>query len=301
MIAGLLSYPKLKVEDDDGNPLSGGKLYSYEAGTSTPKATYSDSLFTVPNTNPVILDARGEAVVFMTGNYKLILTDPDDVTIWSMDNIEDIQSLWAGDVAALEAEVAALETDVAALGAVAVALEADITALEEDVDSINTALDGIVSHTLPAFFAYNSTYRNDVTGDNTIYQVPFDEISLNQGGGFGSPLLHGFTAPQAGNYQFNVSVHANSLSGGAIPIGDVRLEITGKTFVAELPTFLSSVIDQYEFHLSVLTPMNLHDTAYVNIKINKGSKSIDVYGGSTSYLVTYFSGSLVPNNYLTRT
>jgi len=42
-----------------GLPLAGGKVWTYAAGTSTPKATYTSAAATTANTNPVILDARG--------------------------------------------------------------------------------------------------------------------------------------------------------------------------------------------------------------------------------------------------
>ena len=79
--------PKVQFFDDNGDPLSGGKIYSYEAGTSTPKATYSEATGTTENANPVILDSRGEAAIYLSGAYKLILKDSDDVQIWSMDNV----------------------------------------------------------------------------------------------------------------------------------------------------------------------------------------------------------------------
>lgn len=73
----------------NGKPLSGGKLYTYQAGTSTPFATYTDRSGLVANTNPVILDAAGRAPIFLSpGAYKFILKDKDDNTIWTQDNID---------------------------------------------------------------------------------------------------------------------------------------------------------------------------------------------------------------------
>ncbi len=73
---------------DGLSPLIGGKLYTYEAGTSTPKATYQDSVGLVPNTNPIIMDSKGECDLWIdAGFYKFILTDADDVVQWSVDNI----------------------------------------------------------------------------------------------------------------------------------------------------------------------------------------------------------------------
>lgn len=83
--------PMLKFQafDSSGAPLSSGKLYTYEAGTTTPKTTYTDSTLGTPNANPVILDSRGEANVWLSGGYKFILKDSADVTIYTVDNITD--------------------------------------------------------------------------------------------------------------------------------------------------------------------------------------------------------------------
>jgi hypothetical protein len=45
--------------DNNGNPLSGGKIYTYEAGTTTPLATYTSSSGDTAHTNPIVLDAGG--------------------------------------------------------------------------------------------------------------------------------------------------------------------------------------------------------------------------------------------------
>jgi len=80
--------PKLQFLDTAGAPLAGGKLYTYEAGTTTPLVTYADSAATSNNPNPIILDSRGEAEIWLElQSYKFKLTTPDDVEIWTVDNI----------------------------------------------------------------------------------------------------------------------------------------------------------------------------------------------------------------------
>lgn len=73
--------------DSNGDPLAGGKLYTYAAGTTTLKATYSTSSGATANTNPVILDSAGRAVLFIDGSYRFNLHDANDVLIQSTDNI----------------------------------------------------------------------------------------------------------------------------------------------------------------------------------------------------------------------
>ena len=98
--------------DGEGNPLSGGKLYFYESGsTSTLKDTFSDFTEATPNTNPVILDADGRAGdVFGTGSYRVVSCNSNDIQIqvadpvggsygigafddWSPNEIYDISAL----------------------------------------------------------------------------------------------------------------------------------------------------------------------------------------------------------------
>lgn len=80
--------PKTQFLDAAGAPLAGGKLYTYIAGTTTPQATYTDSTGSTPNSNPVVLDSRGEANVWLgEATYKFKLTDANDVEIWTVDYI----------------------------------------------------------------------------------------------------------------------------------------------------------------------------------------------------------------------
>jgi len=80
--------------DNNGNPAVGFKLFTYAAGTTTKLATYIDSGGLTPNTNPIVLNFRGEARIWIdpTLSYKFTLapstdTDPPGNPIWTVDNI----------------------------------------------------------------------------------------------------------------------------------------------------------------------------------------------------------------------
>lgn len=79
--------------DDAGDPLVSGKIYFYETGTTTPKTTYSDVNYEIPNTNPVILTAAGrQPNIFFDGVAKAILTKSDNTQILVRDPVGDTAS-----------------------------------------------------------------------------------------------------------------------------------------------------------------------------------------------------------------
>jgi len=88
-MALLSPNPKQQFFDANGQPLVGGKVYTYAAGTTTPVVTYVDAAGVTTNTNPIILDSRGMANIWLdtTVNYKYAVFDALDVPIFTTDNI----------------------------------------------------------------------------------------------------------------------------------------------------------------------------------------------------------------------
>lgn len=88
-MANLGPAPKAQFFTADGQPLVGGKVYTYAAGTTTPLATYTSSSAASANANPIILDGRGECNIWFlpSSSYKIKLTDSNDVEIYVVDNI----------------------------------------------------------------------------------------------------------------------------------------------------------------------------------------------------------------------
>ena len=109
--------------DVDGLPLAGGKINTYQAGSTTPLATYTDVNGLIPNTNPIILgtDGRPPEEIWVSEGffYKFVLTDANDVVIQSYDNLYGALStiptvspaslptgcilLWSGSIGAIPA------------------------------------------------------------------------------------------------------------------------------------------------------------------------------------------------------
>ena len=92
-----IPFVKARFFDRCGKPLAGGKVYTYEANTTTAKTTYKDPYGLTPNTNPIILDAAGEADIYLDGTYRIRITDRNDVLVndvakigsWFSDNLQD--------------------------------------------------------------------------------------------------------------------------------------------------------------------------------------------------------------------
>lgn len=78
-----------------GAVLTGGKLYTYAAGTTTPLPSYTTSAGNVARTNPVVLDAAGRVPdsgeIWITPvSYKFVLKDSNDVLIATYDNVSGV-------------------------------------------------------------------------------------------------------------------------------------------------------------------------------------------------------------------
>ena len=80
--------------DNNGVPLAGGLIYTYQAGTSTPLATYTDNGGTVANANPIVLDSSGrvpyEIWMFTGYSYKFVIQTSSGASIQTLDNLYPI-------------------------------------------------------------------------------------------------------------------------------------------------------------------------------------------------------------------
>lgn len=213
--ATLSPAPKLQFFDANGNPLVGGKLYSYAAGTTTPLATYTNYNGSATNTNPVILDSRGEASVWLSSSYyKLKLTDSNNVEIWTVDNIGGFATM-ADMTAAINALLADLAADdgssligfiQAGTGAVATTVQAKLRQVisvkdfgavgddtHDDTTNIQAAIDYANSIGGDVYFPAG-TYKitNSLTIDNSASSSEYYKASV-YGDSSASARIHGGT------------------------------------------------------------------------------------------------------------
>ena len=80
--------------DNNGVPLAGGLIYTYQAGSSTPLATYQDNAGTIANANPIVLDSAGRVpneIWLLNGySYKFIITSASGTSLITLDNLYGI-------------------------------------------------------------------------------------------------------------------------------------------------------------------------------------------------------------------
>lgn len=79
--------------DNNGQPLSGGRVYTYAAGTTTPQATYTSSSGATPHSNPIVLNSAGRVPggeIWLTEgqSYKFTIETAEAVLIGTFDNIQ---------------------------------------------------------------------------------------------------------------------------------------------------------------------------------------------------------------------
>lgn len=97
--------------DNNGNVLTGGKIYTYAAGTTTPQASYTSAAGITAHSNPIILDASGRVPggeIWLTDGlqYKVAIYTADNVLIGTYDNVIGINSNFVNFVTAEEVQIA---------------------------------------------------------------------------------------------------------------------------------------------------------------------------------------------------
>jgi hypothetical protein len=102
LISPKFQFPAATV----GSATAGYKVNCYSAGTVTPQLTYSDALLTTPNANPVIMDANGQADIWLLNlPYKFVGTDAVGTVLWTVDNVSQLGLGLRSEVALLSGEL----------------------------------------------------------------------------------------------------------------------------------------------------------------------------------------------------
>lgn len=84
----VISFLLSGLTDLSQTALTGGQVYTYAAGTTTPKAIYADKALTSAYSQPLILDSDGRAIAYGDGLYKFVIKDNASNTVFTADNVE---------------------------------------------------------------------------------------------------------------------------------------------------------------------------------------------------------------------
>lgn len=177
--------------DNNGNPLSGGKLWSYEAGTTTPQTTYTNAAGSVAHTNPIVLDSAGRVPggqIWITAgqNYKFVLMSSTDVQIAVWDNITGINGT------GITSNASTVTYDPAGTGAVATNVQSklretvsvkDFGAVGDGVTDDTVAIQNALATGKALYFPQPDSFYNVTT--NLTINVPFEAGLYRVFGGSG--------------------------------------------------------------------------------------------------------------------
>ena len=148
-----------------GAVLTGGKIYTYAAGTTTPAVTYTNSGGVTAWTNPIVLDAAGRVsgsgeIWLSDGvSYKFVLKDSNDVLIATYDNIIGINASFSNFIANQEIQVATAGQTVFTLA----------NAYTPAANTLSVFVDGVNQYGPSATYAYVETSPNVVTFNNGLH------------------------------------------------------------------------------------------------------------------------------------
>jgi hypothetical protein len=199
--------------DNNGDPLDGGLLYIYAAGTTTPATTFTDYTGGTNNTNPVVMDSAGRtpAQIWLTAgsSYKFLLKTSAGVTIKTDDNI-----------------FASFELD----KVVGVAVGLGASDIATNIAVGDTALDSNSSGTNNTAVGYDALSANADGVQNTA--VGSGALDANTGGDYNTALgYNALTTATTANYNTAVgyrALNATSTGSNNTAVGsDALLQATG--------------------------------------------------------------------------
>jgi parallel beta-helix repeat protein len=188
--------------DNNGNPLSGGKLFSYSAGTTTPAATFTSSLGVTPHTNPIVLDSGGRVPggeTWLTDGviYKFVLQTSTNVLIATYDNIVGINSNFVNFTAEQEIQTATAGQTVFNLTTMQ---------YQPGTNSLTVYVDGVNQYGPGAQYAYLETDSDTVTFVSGLHvgaSVKFTTATQTTGNATDASVVS-YTPPFTGGVTTNV-------------------------------------------------------------------------------------------------
>jgi hypothetical protein len=207
--------------DNDGNVLSGGKIYTYGAGSSTPAVTYTNAAGVIQHANPIILNSAGRVPsgeIWLTEGiqYKFVINNANNELIGTYDNIIGINSNFLNYLAEQEIQTATAGQTVFTL---------TTTQYQPGTNTLSVFVDGVNQYGPGAQYAYTETSSTVVTFTNGLHVgalVKFTTTQALSGGAIDSSLVTydpPFTGSVATDVENKLAEVLSVLDFGADPTG----------------------------------------------------------------------------------
>jgi len=261
--------------DNDGNVLSGGKIFTYLAGTNTPATTYTTSSGTIPHSNPIILDSAGRVPtgeIWLTDgiNYKFVLNNSSNALIGTYDNISGINSNFLAFVNQQQIITATANQTVFNLS----------ISYQPGTNSLSVFVDGVNQYGPGAQYAYTETDADTVTFVSGLHvgaEVKFT-TTQQQSAGAVDALQVSYTPAGTGavttNVQAKLRQYVNVIDFGADATG-VADSTAAFTAALAASSFVNVPTGTYKLTSSVTIPANktleFVSTAVVNYTASSGN------------------------------
>lgn len=266
------------LAEENGEPLVGAKLYTYQAGTTNPLPTYTISDLSVANTNPVVMDSQGRATIFLNSalSYDFVLKRSDDSTVWTVSGI--VAMATGADLAAESASRAAADTTeanarIAADSAEASARAAADTTLQNNINAINNRARGAVYG--GATLQSGAFVTPPAVGFVSVGSTP----DAGNTAGIYTAIDGKFIANAAGWWRFTFNIDTTVISTGAAGWtvkhnGTAIANATGST----------NIVGNNGRTISVLRPMALNDYIQLEGSIAVAGDKVTMSGATFQFL-----------------
>lgn len=211
-MAKIAPYVFWQEMDNSGNPLSGGLVYTYIAGTTTPKVTYTDATESVSNANPVVLDSSGRANIWLgAGGYKFEIRTSGGVLVRTVDGVTgDTPNAFASNIFTTSSTITIDDTYANSLVLGTATLTLNLTAaatlglgfyfIAKNIGSGTVTIDPSGAELIDGAATYSLLAGNSVAVicDGTQWRTVFDKpINLNQPVTGNLPISNGGTGQTA--------------------------------------------------------------------------------------------------------
>lgn len=252
-----------------GLPLSGGLIYTYEAGGTTPQATYTTSAGNVQNANPIVLSADGRAneIWLTSATYRFDLKDRLGNLIKTYDNLSGINSTLASLTAPSGSSVVGFEQSVT--GAVPRTVEEKLREVQLSAIDAGGLFDSITD---------NATAIQNCVNDGRPCYLPSGIAKIATGINLTTAAAHGITIYGAGP-------SSNTGTGTNKTIIQPSAAVTGGAFKID-GSGIGLAIQNCRFRDFTIDMANMTD-----VSTNYGFRQMSAYGGNYENIQIINDGS----------